>query len=410
MILTRDGKEIVAIYKQDGDEVDEVKDANGRLVYTNTREITGTLPLSFTSRGKPLADYRISGNTIQDGTPSPEAPVDVVGCGARTGNLLDYTTVENTQFNTVTLITNGISVSGKYFVRFRIVNFIIGQRYSMAWTTKAISGTVVPRWRFEYTDNTYSSFSLNGSRLVVEKKVQSLVLYVNSSDTETGVAEFTDIMLNTGSTALPYEPYGYKLPITVNGTEYPIYLGEVQTTRQIKKYEFTGQEDFFTNEQLLYNNTLYFGIITNFGIFGDNRGSLNSHFYTAPRGNSPQQLRYECSGFNPVKAYSNYYYMRINLDTIGSPSAGAATTAFKTWLATQYAAGTPVTVWYVLANPETSVVNEPLMKIGNYADTITMAQAGVTIPTTSGTNVLDMSSPVKPSDVYIKGKGIRAIT
>lgn len=89
MILTRDGKEVIAIYKQDGDEVDEVKDANGRLVYTNTREITGTLPLSFTSRGKPLTDYRISGNTVQDGTPAPDAPVDVVGCGVRTEQLFE---------------------------------------------------------------------------------------------------------------------------------------------------------------------------------------------------------------------------------------------------------------------------------------------------------------------------------
>ena len=31
--------------------------------------------------GEPLTDYTISGNTVQDGTPTPEAPVDVVGCG-----------------------------------------------------------------------------------------------------------------------------------------------------------------------------------------------------------------------------------------------------------------------------------------------------------------------------------------
>jgi hypothetical protein len=95
---------------------------------------------------------------------------------------------------------------------------------------------------------------------------------------------------------------------------------------------------------------------------------------------------------------------------INDAAHAASVADFKSYLAAQYAAGTPVTVWYVLAEPETAVVNEPLMKIGDYADTITMAQAGVTIPTVSGTNVLDMSSPVKPSEVYIKGKGIRAIT
>lgn len=68
--------------------------------------------------------------------------------------------------------------------------------------------------------------------------------------------------------------------------------------------------------------------------------------------------------------------------------------------------GTPVTVWYVLAEPETGIVNEPLMKIGDYADTVSFAQAGVTIPTVNGANVLDITSPVKPSEMYIKGKGI----
>lgn len=51
-------------------------------------------------------------------------------------------------------------------------------------------------------------------------------------------------MLNLGSTALPYEPYGYKLPLTVNSTAYPIYLGEAQTTRKIKKLVLTGGEDW----------------------------------------------------------------------------------------------------------------------------------------------------------------------
>ena len=44
-------------------------------------EISGVLPLDFTSRGEYLKDYRIYGNTIQDGTPTPDNPVEVVGCG-----------------------------------------------------------------------------------------------------------------------------------------------------------------------------------------------------------------------------------------------------------------------------------------------------------------------------------------
>lgn len=77
---------------------------------------------------------------------------------------------------------------------------------------------------------------------------------------------------------------------------------------------------------------------------------------------------------------------------------------FKSFLAAQYANGTPVTVWYVLATPETGIVNEPLMKIGEYADTISFAQAGVTIPTVAGANTLTINTTVQPSSMSITGK------
>lgn len=33
-------------------------------------------------------------------------------------------------------------------------------------------------------------------------------------------------MFNTGSTALPYEPYGYKIPISINNVVTDIYIGD----------------------------------------------------------------------------------------------------------------------------------------------------------------------------------------
>jgi hypothetical protein len=76
---------------------------------------------------------------------------------------------------------------------------------------------------------------------------------------------------------------------------------------------------------------------------------------------------------------------------------------FKTYLQQQYTAGTPVTIWYVLAEPETAVVNEPLHKISTYADTISMAQAGVEISTTKGFNTITTGTTVLPSNIEVKG-------
>jgi precorrin-4 methylase len=78
------------------------------------------------------------------------------------------------------------------------------------------------------------------------------------------------------------------------------------------------------------------------------------------------------------------------------------TESFKQFLADEYSAGHPVTVWYVLATPETAVVNEPLRKIGNYADTLSYEQAGVQIPTNRGNTVIDVETTLKASEMYIK--------
>ena len=70
-------------------------------------------------------------------------------------------------------------------------------------------------------------------------------------------------------------------------------------------------------------------------------------------------------------------------------------TEWKAYLAAQYAAGTPVTVWYVLATEETGIVNEPLMKIGNYADEV----SNISIPTVIGKNIIDVETALKPSEI-----------
>ena len=74
---------------------------------------------------------------------------------------------------------------------------------------------------------------------------------------------------------------------------------------------------------------------------------------------------------------------------------------FKQFLAAQYSAGTPVTVWYVLATPTTSIVNEPLAKIGSYADVLNSADAAVTIPTARGSNTLTVDTELQPSSMTI---------
>ena len=50
-------------------------------IYGSGTESLTAFPAMIQASGEALTDYLISGNTIQSGTPTLDAPVDVVGCG-----------------------------------------------------------------------------------------------------------------------------------------------------------------------------------------------------------------------------------------------------------------------------------------------------------------------------------------
>jgi hypothetical protein len=173
----------------------------------------------------------------------------------------------------------------------------------------------------------------------------------------------------------------YKLPILSNSTVTNIYLGEVETTRRIKKLVLTGEETWIKRVADNANYTFQYNM--NVRIL---RG-LCSHY-----------AGYVASQIDKIDGI----YLDYSLSIIITDLRFTAETDFKSYLAAQYAAGTPVTVWYVLAEPETAVVNEPLMKIDDYADTISMEQASVSIPSNKGSTTLDVDTTIEPSNVYIK--------
>jgi hypothetical protein len=59
----------------------------------------------------------------------------------------------------------------------------------------------------------------------------------------------------------------------------------------------------------------------------------------------------------------------------------------------------------VLATEETAVVNEPLMKIGGYTDTV----SGITIPVTAGGDTLSVDTTVQPSEMTANYEGWHSV-
>lgn len=343
------------------------------------REYTGAVPVTITADGTPLLDYRISGNTTQNGTPTPDNPIMPQGTGERTENLWneDYT---------------GISGSIKY------VSVYVGNgSFTLSTSCPAIDGAAA---LFFLTGNVQSGASTvsNGvykNRPITVTSTDGYVTvayrYVSYS---TGSADPWNekTMLNSGSTALPYEPYGYKIPISSASTTTPVYLGEVETERKIKKLVLTGQETGWQDAEASGGrNRFVLSVSDAIAADTSNPYSICSHLPLGASG-----ATYSRDNVYTIASGKLYMRLTIDYDTL---------ITFKTYLQQQYAAGTPVTVWYVLANPETAVVNEPLMRIGDYADTLSKAQALVSIPTNNGSTTVDVDTTVKPSEVYIKYMG-----
>lgn len=181
----------------------------------------------------------------------------------------------------------------------------------------------------------------------------------------------------------------YKIPISSAGQTTTVYLGEVETTRKIKKIVFVGSEDENWEGQPAGGGVKRFRYTLSNSVQADTAHltSICTHLPLGVNGGT----------WNTDDIYTisgNYLWLRLdsNFTTVA---------ALKSWLAQQHAAGTPITVWYVLATPETGIVNEPLRKIGDYADEV----SGITIPTIAGANTIDVDTTLKPSEMSVNYHG-----
>ena len=177
----------------------------------------------------------------------------------------------------------------------------------------------------------------------------------------------------------------YKIPISSAEQTTPLYLGEVETTRNIYKLVLTGQEVWY-DDALPKGDTFSYRMTAPY-IYdvGNTVGydAICSHF---------QVGAYYAASIVGIQHSSRNLYFRNTETTLEN---------WKQWLADQYSNGTPVKVWYRLATPTTGVVNEPLMKIGDYADEV----SNISIPTITGKNIVDVETVPKPSEVSFNYAG-----
>ena len=353
---------------------------------TDTDTIT-SLPKTIIGDGQPISSYTIKGNMTQSGTPTPSNPVYPTEVGEKTANLWNPNqTITRGYYNDsgtlVDDLTTGhselMSISGNS--TFTINNLWYNEEIKPNFAVYEWDSNkqFLRRTNRQYPTDNPITFTTGNDAVYISFQFK---LNWNSNG----------VMLNTGQTALPYEPYGYKIPILSNGTTYPVYLAEpirkISTyadecpstgtaSRIDKKLVFDGTEEGWRRSSS-YSGSFYCGqSIT--GILGTTIEAYCSHAVFTPIISAQEytQGKFAIDGSSSAKTFNIYY------------DNGAITLAdFKQWVADQYAAGTPLTVWYVLATAETESFTAP------------------SIPTSGTAQSFDVDTTLKPSEVSLTYHG-----
>ena len=185
--------------------------------------IEGAPPLTYTAKNAgALKNYRIYGQTV-----------DGESVGDRTGNL----------FNGIFLqgywaYADGVWIQSSVWIATKKIP-------CKSSTTYTFSFNQTSRWYgfvwFDFNGN-YISANNQQNNSSIQYRSYSAISPPNAAYMVIDVAgypdynstilpnDITDFMLVENSTPLPYEPYGYRVPVTVNDIITPIYLPE-----QIKK-------------------------------------------------------------------------------------------------------------------------------------------------------------------------------
>ena len=345
--------------------------------YTLTAEAA---TIDYQSDGSNLTGVGFGGNMSQTGTPTPTVPITPEECGEKTGNLTNQETVETANANTSLGSQTGLVQA--------IKSLTPGIAYTLSWafTSTSTSGVrnQVRLYNGSQSMNVYidngSSFSLTSEQIA---NVTQIIAYFGNAG-----GSMSTFMLNSGSSPLPYEPYGYKIPFQNGSTSYNIYLKEPLrkigdykdsvgsdgvVTRRIKKLTLTGQEYVY----IYANADISFRINTSDMIINYRHG-LSTQFAWQ---NTPAYSTID--GITLGAGDANMYFT-VSSQTASTYGITAGdSNSFKAFLTQQYQNGTPVTVWYVLATPTTESTTIP------------------TVATTSGSNTLTANTTLAPSSITI---------
>lgn len=352
--------------------------------------IVGVPPISFAADGTPLSAWIVLGNIDLGIAPSPDNIIMPQEFGDKTANLFDA----DKWYGEYKQADNAYVATYANFYQKKIKPFTsndIGRTFtfSMNISTSAIGNARVSAIINGTTFNGTTSNHYSTLTFTVQT-VNDTVFFNYGSLGET-VTTLSNIMLNAGSAALTYEPYGVKIPIAL-GTTYPIYLsapiramGEHAdaaastgvVTRRVRKITFDGTESGWA---LFSGNgayQFYIGNALSSALAVSGSSALSN---IAPYGATAATRAEYQYGCYPISSGQG-----IAFQMYGSASAFPDVPAWKAFLEQMSANGTPVAAWYILAEPQEEAFEAPILT------------------PTAGTNTLSVDTTLQPTSVSVTG-------
>lgn len=350
-------------------------------IYSN--EVEGTLPLSFEANGNNLLNYRIDGASG--------------GVGERTKNLFDK---KNTE-----IIHAYFSPENLWQVNEDSSSIIIKVRPNTQYTLSI--GTAISIFRIYKTSlenpepgksNVFTpiirSSNIKTYTFTTDNDTTYIIFQGTNADTEMWI---NSLILNLGSTSLPYEPYGYKVPVVVNGKNL---LNNVLTSRTLNGVTITVNQDKSIN------------------ISGQLDVSYKD-FYVSGQWNSDVPLFEEGTYKLIVESTNNNIPITCGFN--GSYATGVTGTGNRVFTNQISSIMFRLTDSMTLNNETLKImVCKPIIEDTSYEpyhetttniyldepilenESISLSDTNTNIPTIDGTNVITIDTTVQPSNVYIQ--------
>lgn len=323
----------------------------------------------------PVKELKLFGKTTQDGTPTPENPVELVSVGASgsvnvqvlggqlipTQPSLERAGVTAKVAEDGTITFSGTSTGGYNYNL--LAKVLPAGTYHITWNRKGLEKPNL--LVYNYATKKYLLNGADGTFTTNGK--DEIIIYVNSGSSMVYDGSIRP-MLNVGENALPYEPYKAQTltASTPNGLPgIPVSSGGNYTDENGQQW-ICDEIDFARG---VYVQRVYTKVFDGTEVLTAYPDVTNGMRFTPTK---DLWVNYEHRRVNKCSHFESYYgswsgqgdmrvqtfhqdYIVFRYDAYPTPDT------FKMWLAQQYAEGTPVKVLYALHFPiETPLSAEEL--------------------------------------------------